>query len=157
MHRTPFAPFGRSGRSGAIFAIVVVVAIIGGLGFVSVRSLLKDRRDQNERTAISSIRALNTALYLHRQKHADSYPKSLKEMADVDTQFKCGEAECAHWGYRYKYELLPSNNMGPRYVIQVRPIKYQNTGEQSFYSDESGVIHATPDNRPASAGDGPVS
>jgi hypothetical protein len=47
--------------------------------------------------------------------------------------------------------------MGPRYVIQVRPNRYQNTGVQSFYSDESGVIRATSDDRPASAGDGPVS
>lgn len=157
MHHAPNAPFGRPGRSGAIFAIVVVVAIIGGLGFVSVRSLLKDRRDQNERTAISSIRALNTALYLHRQKHPESYPKSLNELASVEALMKCGEPACLKSGYGYKYELLPATNLGPRYVIQVRPIKYQNTGEQSFYSDESGVIRATPDNRPASAGDGPVS
>lgn len=157
MHRAPNAPFGRPGRSGAIFAIVVVVAILGGLGFVSVRSLLKDRRDQNERTAISSIRGLNTALYLHRQKHPESYPKSLHELAGVEALMKCGEPACLKSGYRYTYELLPATNLGPRYVIQVRPIKYQNTGEQSFYSDESGVIRATPDNRPASAGDGPVS
>jgi len=78
-------------------------------------------------------------------------------LADVEALMKCGEAECLKSGYRFKYELLPANNMGPRYVIQVRPNKYENTGVQSFYTDESGVIRATPDNRPASAGDGPVS
>ncbi len=151
------APFKSPGRGGAILAIVVVVATIGGLGFVSVRNLLQDRRDQNERTAIQTIRAVNTALYLHRQKHPDSYPKSLAELADVESLLKCGTPECMKAGYRYRYELLPPTNMGPRYVIQVRPNKYENTGVQSFYSDESGVIRATTDNRPASAGDGPVS
>ena len=157
MHPDSTAPFGRPSRSGAIFAIVAVVAIIGGLGFVSVRNLLNDRRDQNERTAIQTVRALNTALYLHRQKHADSYPKSLAGMPDVESLMKCGGPECLKSGYRFKYELLPPTNMGPRYVIQVRPNRYQNTGAQSFYSDESGVIRATKDDRPASAGDGPVS
>ena len=157
MNRAPYAPFGRPGRSGAIFAIVVVGAEIGGLGAVSVRTLLKDRRDQNERTAIQTIRAINTALYQHRQARADSYPKSLNDLADVEALMKCGEPECLKSGYRYKYELLPPTNMGPRYVIQVRPNKFENTGVQSFYSDESGVIRATPEDRPASAVDGPVS
>ena len=157
MQRVPFSPFGRPGRNGAIFAIVVVVAVIGGLGSISVRTLLKDRRDQNERTAIQTVRAVNTALYQHRQAHPDSYPKSLNELAEVESLMKCGEPECLKSGYRFKYELLPPTNMGPRYVLQVRPNKYENTGVQSFYSDESGVIRATTDNRPASAGDGPVS
>ena len=157
MQRVPYSPFGRPGRGGAIFAIVVVVVIVGALGFISVRNLLQERRDQNERTAIQTVRALNTALYLHRQKHPDTYPKSLGELADVEALMKCGEATCLKSGYAFKYELLPPTNMGPRYVIQVRPNKYENTGVQSFYSDESGVIRATGDNRPASAGDGPVS
>lgn len=157
MNQVPNAPFGRPGRGGAIFAIVVVVAVICGLGAVSVRTLVRDRRDQNERTAIQTIRTINTALYKHLQSRPDNYPRSLSELADVEAQLKCGEAECLKSGYRYRYELLPPTNMGPRYVIQVRPNKYENTGVQSFYSDESGVIRATPDNRPASAGDGPVS
>ena len=157
MQRVPYSPFGRPGRGGAIFAIVVVVAVMLGLGAVSVQTLLKDRRDQNERTAIQTVRALNTALYLHRQKNSDAYPKSLAELADVEALMKCGEPACLKSGYRFQYELLPPTNMGPRYVIQVRPNKYQNTGVQSFYSDESGVIRATADDRPASAGDGPVS
>lgn len=157
MHPEANAPFKGPSRSGAVFAIVVVVAAIGGLGFVSVRNLLQDRRDQNERTAIQTIRAVNTALYLHRQKHPDVYPKSLSGLVDVESLLKCGEPECLKSGYRFKYELLPPTNMGPRYVLQVRPNKYRNTGEQSFYSDESGVIRATKDDRPASAGDGPVS
>ena len=157
MQRVPYSPFGRPGRSGAIFAIVVVVAVIGALGFVSVHNLLQERRDQNERTAIQTVRALNTALYLHRQKNVDSYPKALADLADAETLMKCGEPACLKSGYQFKYELLPSTAMGPRYVIQARPNKFDNTGVPSFYSDESGVIRATKDNRPASAGDGPVS
>ncbi len=157
MNRLPYAPFGRPGRGGAIFAIVVVVAVLLGLGAVSVQTLLKDRRDRNERTAIQTVRAINTALYLHRQKNPDAYPKSLAELADVEAPLKCADPACLKSGYSFQYELLPPTNMGPRYVIQVRPNKYQNTGVQSFYSDESGVIRATADDRPASAGDGPVS
>lgn len=157
MNRVPYAPFGRPGRGGAIFAIVVVVAVMLGLGAVSVQTLLKDRRDQNERSAIQTVRAVNTALYKHRQAHPDTYPKSLAELADVESLMKCGQPECFKSGYRFKYELLPPTNMGPRYVIQVRPNKYENTGVQSFYSDESGVIRGTADDRAASAGDEPVS
>ena len=146
-----------TGRRGAAFAIILVVAIMIGLGSVVVHAALKERRDNNERSAINSIRALNTALYLHRQKSGDAYPKSVKELAGSDPKVACGEDECLNSGYRFRYELLPANAMGPRYVILARPVKHDNTGVQSFYSDESGVIRSTTDDRPASAGDGPVS
>jgi type II secretory pathway pseudopilin PulG len=157
MNTVPKSSPGRPSRSGAIISIVLVVAAICGLGAISIRTLLQDRRDANERTAMQTILQVNTALYRYRQAHADAYPKSLNGLPEVELPMKCGEPECLKSGYRFKYELLPPTSMGPRYVIQVRPNKYQNTGVQSFYSDESGVIRGTKEDRPASAGDGPVS
>lgn len=151
------SPTERAGRKGAALAIIAVVVIMIGLGTVVVQGALKERRDNNERTAINSIRALNTALYLHRQKNNDSYPGSMDKFAGVEAALACGQAECIHSGYRFRYELLPASAMGPRYVITARPNKFQNTGVQSFYSDESGVIRATTDDRPAAKGDTPVS
>ncbi|MGH9523380.1 MAG: hypothetical protein ACRD3E_12710 [Terriglobales bacterium] len=132
-------------------AICVALAVLCGC------TLLEQRRADNERTAVSTVMQVNTALYKFRQAHPDSYPKSLAEVPGIDPLINCGQAECMKAGYRFKYELLPATSMGPHYAIQVRPNKYQNTGVRSFYSDESGMVRATNDDRAASVGDGPVS
>ena len=132
-------------------------AVVAALSFLSGCSILEQRRAVNETTAISTVRQVNTALYKYRQAHPDVYPQSLSELSDIDPLMKCGQAECMKAGYRYKYELTPATPMGPHYTVHARPNKYQNTGTRSFYTDESGVVRATNDDRAATVGDGPVS
>lgn len=134
-----------------VTAFVVAVAVLLGC------SIVERRRADNERNAVTTVMQVNTALYKYRQAHADAYPKSLSELSEIDPLVKCGEAECVKSGYRYKYELMPATAMGPHYTIQARPNKYQNTGVRSFYTDESGVVRATNDDRAANGVDGPVS
>jgi hypothetical protein len=148
-----------SRRSRAPIAIILVVALIL-LGFlaIAVRSLLEQRLAGNEAAALSGIRSINTALYQYRQQHGDSYPKSTADLRGaLDPILACGVNPCVKSGYAFSYELLASTPMGPRYAIVARPNKFGNTGRRSFYSDESGVVRATGDNRMPNAEDDPAS
>ena len=70
MSTVPNSRQDRTSRSGAIIAIVLVVAAICGLGAISIRTLLQDRRDANERTAMQTI--LQALQQLRGQDQPDS-------------------------------------------------------------------------------------
>jgi len=58
-------------------------------------------------------------------------------------------------GYRITYDpgLLDSDGRVVKYVFSARPIEYGSTGQRSYLMDESGTIHTTQSNRPATGGD----
>ena len=145
-------------QNRAFIAVVIVALILLGLFAIAVRALLQQRLEGNEANAIAGIRVMNTALYQHRQKHGDAYPKSAAELRDsIDANLACGQPTCVKAGYNFAYQLGAPTAMGPRYTIVARPNAFGNTGRRSFYSDESGVVRATDEDRPATANDGPVS
>ncbi len=146
-------------RSRAPIVIILLVALILlGLLAIGVRSLLEQRLEGNETAALSSVRSLNTALYEYRRSHGDSYPKTTADLGSaLDPVLACGVNPCLKSGYAFSYELLAPTAMGPRYAVVARPNRYGNTGRRSFYSDESGVVRATGDNRMPNAQDDPTS
>lgn len=135
----------------AVLIIVVLIAVF------AIQDLLHDRMVANDDAAVASIRTINTALYNFRKEHTDAYPKSLSELnGKIDTNLACTSGPCLRSGYAFSYTLLPATNMGPHYKIEARPNKFGNTGSQSLYSDESGVVRATKDDRIATAQDPPT-
>ncbi len=135
-------------QNRALITIVVVTLILLALLAIAIRGLLEQRLQGNEASAIDSVRTLNTALYQYRQRHADAYPKTTAELRDnVDPILACGQATCLKSGYAFAYQLMSATAMGPHYVIVARPNRFGNTGRRSFYSDESGVVRYTDENR----------
>lgn len=138
-------------RTVTMSAVLVIVVLIA---FFAIQDLLHDRMVANDVAAVASVREMNTALYNFRKEHEDAYPKSLTELSGkIDQRLACDVAPCVRSGYAFTYSLLPATNMGPQYKIEARPNKFGNTGSQSLYSDESGVVRVTKDNRSATAQD----
>ncbi len=61
-------------------------------------------------------------------------------------------------GYRFAYTPGPPDKTGhiKTYTVVARPLEYGKSGKMSFFTDESGVIRKTDDDRPATAKDPPV-
>ena len=141
-------------RVVTILAILVIVVLIAGF---AIQNLVRERMTANDVGAVASVREMNTALYNFRKDHPDTYPKSLAELSGkIDQNLACSTQPCLRSGYAFTYTLLPATNMGPHYAIEARPNKFANTGSQSLFSDESGIVRATKDNRAATVTDSPV-
>ncbi len=141
-------------RVVTIVAILVIIALIAGF---SIQNLLHERMVANDVSAVSSVRAINTALYNYRKDHADAYPKTLAELSgNIDANLACNTQPCLRSGYAFTYTVLPATSMGPHYKVEARPNKFGNTGSQSLYSDESGTVRATKEDRTATINDAPV-
>ena len=144
-------------RRFALVTLSAVVIIVVLIATFAIQNLLHERMVANEVAAVASVRAINTALYKYRGEHGDAYPNDLAELRGrIDEYLACNSAPCLRSGYAFFYTLLPATNMGPHYKIEARPNKFANTGSQSLYSDESGVVRVTKENRAATLADAPV-
>jgi hypothetical protein len=65
----------------------------------------------------------------------------------------CTRSICKKDGYAFTYKRIGKDSFN----VVARPIRYAETGRFSFLMDQSGVIHATPDYRPATPNDLTVS
>ena len=61
-------------------------------------------------------------------------------------------------GYIFTYAPGPPDAKGHlrTFTVSVRPREFEKTGRLSFFTDNSGVIRSTTENRPATASDSPV-
>ena len=123
----------------------------------------------NEVMAVSSLRVVNTACITY----AATYPKrgnpaTLAQLGPPATLAEPGpdgadllSADLAS-GRKdgFVFEYVASDNDGDgtpdSYQVSARPIEYGKTGIRSFFTDESGVIRSTKEDRPATAADPPV-
>ncbi len=126
------------------------------LAAIALPSLLRSRTAANEASAVGSMRTMHTALATYNAQH-HSYPEGVSAMNDLlDPQLACAQPPCQKSGYHFTYTLLPPDASGARYTISARPVKHGNTGFRSFFTDHTGVIRFTRDDRPATAKDEPL-
>ena len=133
-----------------VFVVLLLAAII-------LPGLLRSRMAAREASTVSSLRRINDCLAAYGETHPDEgLPGSLREMGPenigcLDTRLVQGERE----GYRFTYAPGAPGPEGQvsRYIVSARPTSYGRSGQRSFYSDESGGIRYTTEDRAAQAGD----
>lgn len=136
-----------SGRIRSIEILVLVFVLFG-----SGCTLLEQRLQANESSAIEAVRSLNNALAAQRLQ-SGAYAKSVSALgAAVPNELTCRDVKCLYHGYNFEYRAN-----GSKYVVIARPNKFGNTGRRSFFADESGVIRFTTEDRAPTLEDRPVS
>ncbi len=105
-----------------------------------------------EAQAAESLREIRTALRTYADAQSGFYPASLEalgERARMPAQIALSQ------GYNVEYIPGPISSDGGvhTYVLLARPGNYSY---RNFYTDETGVLRATRENRPATAQDPPV-
>ncbi len=134
-----------------VLLTVVTSAIWGFLWFI-LPERAGDPAARAEAQAMQALGELRVALAAYAGAQGGAYPGSLEllgERARAPAQKALSE------GYQLQYTPGPpgSDARVRNYVLLARPGNY---GYRNFYTDETGVVRATRENRPATAQDAPV-
>ena len=121
----------------------------------------------NESSAVGSMRTFNTSIICYETAFPErGVPNGLADLGSRDDQqepapdhamlmdnsLACPESTCVKSGYAFQYRRGSKDE----YSVIARPTRYGESGTRSFYSDESGVIRATDEDREATVNDKPI-
>lgn len=168
------APEKRHLRWGFAFGTLFSLALLVSLG-VAVPSSLHNPKAENEDSARKWLREINWTAVTYYQEFRNGYPPNLVALGPPpqDQQRGCNHA---NWlqdlgvlsgerdGYRFEYSPGPPVEKPARgcvpgvksYTVTARPLRYRKTGKRSFFTDETGVIRYTEEDREATAQDSPI-
>lgn len=141
----------RSGQKGfSLIELLVVVGIILIISALAVPNFMHSRMVANEASAVGSIRSINTAAATYATTYPDQgLPASLAALGGAIPCTPTSATSClidevlssgTKSGYTFVWTgdgLLPS----VAYTITATPISLGGTGQRTFCSDQSGVIH----------------
>src|SRR5579862_6584949 len=129
----------------AIVLGIVAVSLWGFLWFVMTPQL-GNTAHESELHAILALNNLRSALVSYSAAQGvESFPNSLEPLGD---SARAAAQFARSAGYQIQYTPAPPGADGTirSYVLLARP---GNFSYRNFYSDESGIVHATRENRPA--------
>ena len=156
-------------RSATTTAVLFFLYFV--IAAMAIPGTLRSRTSANESSAVGALRTLNTSAVTY----ATSYPKlgfpekvsafgppapgseASPAAADLlDARIACADPSCVKSEYRFTYTLTAKGPPGTAYTYTARPVEYGRNGNRSFFTDQSGVIRGTGDDRPATAADPPL-
>ncbi|MGB6200572.1 MAG: hypothetical protein WBF35_13595 [Candidatus Acidiferrales bacterium] len=107
---------------------------------------------QAEQQALDSLTQVQAALASYSQVMSGAYPSTLDPLGAA---VRVAAQRAQSFGYQMQYSPGPLASDGSirSYALQATA---GNHGYRSFYTDESGVVRATREERPASASDPPL-
>ncbi len=116
--------------------------------------------EEDERAAVGSVRTLNTALAMYNAAEpAKGYAASLKELGPEGKQYiteSLASGTKSGYTFEYKPQSAPVGTPITHYTLVARPLKPLAPGEKSFFTDESGLIRFTKEDRAAKVTDPPI-
>lgn len=138
-------PVRRGERGFSLVELLIIMVILTILAAIAIPNLYSAKRTGNEASAVSSLRSLNTAQWLHRMTgSADgSYADvgTLRAGKHIDDVLASGRKS----GYDFEFRMVgPSNKL---YTFTAKPTLHTSgawlraTGGRSFSMPESGVIY----------------
>ena len=106
---------------------------------------------QAEARAVESLREVRTALGAYASSQNGGYPRQFEELG-AQTRTAAQLAQSVSYEIQYTPGPVEADGSIRTYVLLARAGNY---GFRSFYTDDSGIIRATRENRAATAQDSP--
>jgi len=154
-----------------LLGLIVVVALL----YISTTTPFEHRGRSPETSAVGAVRTINTAVVTYQQYYGNGYPPSLRTLGPppagerascdaaglIDPALALGQKD----GFVFEYCAGPAVEKGGKgctaagaksYTVMAYPVEYGKTGKLSFFSDDSGKIRATKENRRATSTDPPL-
>lgn len=163
------------GRKSGDVATLVKALFLGCLCWVVFITMVSGelRREHgrgrgNESSAVGSLRTINTGEVMYASTYGKGFSPTLAaigppaqggqpsaDAADlIDSVLASGQKS----GYNFIYTPGPRDAQGsiPSYTVAARPATPDVSGQRKFFTDQTGVIRATLEERPATAADPPI-
>ncbi len=120
----------------------------------------KERIETYEASCIGNLRIINVAQGTYRGGDSKKgYARSLRELgpkgeALIVAPLASGKKD----GYHFILTSVPAGAHKPisHYTISARPVNLLMKGQRSFFTDETGVIRSTTEDRAATTADPPI-
>jgi hypothetical protein len=137
--------------SSVIVTIFLFAGSVTGIVWHYFGALHLSPADQAAEVAAKSLRDVRVELSAYSLFAKDEYPSTLDSLGALASQ---SEQNALSAGYKLSYNPQPSSAGGTfrGFVLLARP---ENTMYLNLYVDESGVVRATVENRPATSQDPP--
>ena len=125
-------------KAFTLIELMIVIAIIAIIAAIAIPNLLEARKHGNETSAVGSLRTINAsqAVYLERTS-AQTYGSlaQLQSAGYVDSVLGGG----AKQGFNFTVDAV-SGSATYEYTGTGTPAVAGQTGDRSFFSNQSGVI-----------------
>jgi type IV pilus assembly protein PilA len=137
----------------SLIELLVVVAIILIIVAIAVPNFLRAKISANESSAVSSVHAIDTAEIAYSSMFSSiGYSVHLTDLGTGGISPCPGIATAACFidpalangtksGYNFTYQQINSATPAVQFTINADPVMHDITGQKSFYSDESNIIH----------------
>ena len=140
----------------SLIELLIVVAIILVVAAIAVPNLMRSRIAAHQAAAVGSLRTLNTAEITYAATYDIGFSSMMVYLgpppaAGIPTSTAGGLVDdvlagdgtnlSVKSGYRFRYTPgLPSNNIINSYTFHANPDAPGTSGENYYFTDESGVI-----------------
>jgi type IV pilus assembly protein PilA len=165
-HNSETAQHRQAGFS--LIELLIVVAIILIIAAIAIPNLLRARMAANQASGVSTVRTINSATIVYSSTYNNGLPPSFAAMGGVGVA-NCNAANLLDdvltlppyhkSGYAYNYVPQGAPIPNPpaacgapgfnEYLVTAVPIVVGNTGQESYCSDEPGVIRVDTSGAPA--------
>ena len=146
----------------SLIELLIVVAIILIIAAIAIPNLLRSKIAANQASAVGSLRTLNTACIAYSTSYGQ-FPGSLASLgpmasggtasstsADlIDSVLAAGSKS----GYTFGFTAGAANQS---YTITATPITVGTTGQNMYFTDQSGVIRVNTSGAGAAATSTPI-
>jgi type IV pilus assembly protein PilA len=155
-------------RGFSLIELLIVVAIILIVAAIAIPNFMRSRMSANETAAVAACKKILTAQVAYSTTFGGGFSERLEQLGPppagspvspdraglLDEILVSGTKH----GYIFTYTSYDNNGDGQfeAFDLLAVPTAYNVTGVRSFFINNSGVVRATGENRPATENDPPI-
>jgi type IV pilus assembly protein PilA len=146
----------------SLIELLIVVAIILIIAAIAIPNLLRAKIAANQSSAVGSLRTLNTACIAYSTSYGQ-FPAALTNLGPIGSGGTASSSSAdlidsvlaggTKSGYVFTFTAGASNQS---YSITAKPITAATTGQNMYYTDQSGVIRVDTSGSGAGASSTPI-
>ena len=143
----------------SLIELLIVVAIILIIAAIAIPNLLRSRIAANEASATATMRTLNTAEITYASTYNSGFTDTLTklgtptagqpdannaDLVDPVLSGKTGGGSTSFTKNGFSFTYTPNGSYGyiATYTLVADPVARGSSGQRSFFTDQSAVIHA---------------